>query len=240
MKTMKLTAIIAGLALLFAACSETESIDESLALVEKSMEIEAAQSDSCSYDGVLTQAEIDGLKLMREEEKLARDVYLSFYESYGSIIFQNIAKSENAHTNAVLRILEGYGIEDPAMEAEGEFSNPDLAALYLALIEQGNQSLTAALKVGATIEDLDIYDLTELIAENENEDVARVYGNLLKGSENHMRAFMRSITGLDETYTPVYISIEEFETILSSKNSSAGNSTENTGTGNCDGTGPNS
>jgi hypothetical protein len=251
MQTVKLTAIIAGLALLFAACSETESIDESLALAEKSMEIEAAQSDSCSYVGVLTQTEIDGLKLMREEEKLARDVYLSLYETYGNIIFQNIAKSEAAHTNAILRLLDGYGIDDPALESEGEFSNPDLAALYSALITQDSSSLVAALKVGATIEDLDIYDLTELLAENENEDVERVYTNLLKGSENHMRAFMRTLSSLGETYTPVYISVEEFEAILNSENTSGkngkgkgkGNSNSNqgnNGSGTCDGTGPNS
>lgn len=255
MKTVKLTAIlaVAGLALLFAACSETENIDESLALAEKSAEWAVAQGDSCTYDGVLTDAEIDGLKLMREEEKLARDVYQLFFDKYDELIFKNIANSEDAHTNAVLRLLEGYGIEDPALEGEGEFSNPDLAALYSALIAQGNESLTAALKVGATIEDLDIYDLTELLAENENEDVERVYTNLLKGSENHMRAFMRTLSSLGETYTPVYISVEEFEAILSGENTSGGNgkgdkrnrqgnsngNKGNNDSGTCDGTGPN-
>lgn len=250
MKTVKLTAIlvVSGLALLFAACSETESVDEAMEQA-KSAEIAESQgiaADSCTYDGELTEAEIAGLLLMREEEKLAHDVYSVFYAKYGEVIFQNIAKSEAMHSSAVLTLLEAYGIEDPALEGEGEFSNIDLADLYTALIAQGSDSLIAALKVGATIEDLDIYDLTELLDENENEDVDRVYNNLLKGSENHMRAFTNVLTRFDETYVPVYISEEAYAAILSAENTSKGNGAgnkgkgkgnSNSGAGDCDGTG---
>ena len=74
----------------------------------------------------LTEAEIEGLMQMREEEKMARDVYLKFYERWGSNVFQNIAKSEESHTNAVLTLLNHFGLTDPASSEVGVFTNPDI------------------------------------------------------------------------------------------------------------------
>ncbi|WP_319500644.1 DUF2202 domain-containing protein [uncultured Draconibacterium sp.] len=220
MKRIKAIAImVAAGALFFTACSETERIDESLALADKSVELAAICQDSCTFDEDLTDVDIEGLLLMREEEKLAHDVYMHFYGLYGQQLFLNIANSEESHTNAVLTLLEGYGIEDPALEGEGQFANEELGALYNALIEQGSASLTEALKVGATIEDLDIADLQNLLAETENTDIIRVYENLLKGSENHMRGFVRNLQTLGETFSPQHISVEEFEAILAAGNS---------------------
>jgi len=62
----------------------------------------AAPEDASVSDGVLTEVEIEGLLFMREEEKLAGDVYRYFYDLWGNNIFQNIARSEDTHTNAVL------------------------------------------------------------------------------------------------------------------------------------------
>ncbi len=241
---------VAGLTLLFAACSETEKIDESLAMADKSAEMKTYQGDSCTYDGVLNDAEIEGLILMREEEKLAQDVYLHFYGIYGEAIFQNIANSETSHTNAVANLLVGYEIEDPALDGEGNFSNPDLAALYASLITEGEKGLVEALTIGATIEDLDIFDLKELLAVTENSDVIRVYENLQAGSENHMRAFIKALEAQNATYDPQYITTEELEEILARENTNGygskgsgqrgygnqGNGQNGTGSESCDGT----
>jgi hypothetical protein len=234
MKTLKTLGILAisGAALFFAACSETESIDESMALAEKSAEVPGVPADTCTYDGVLTDAEIDGLKLMREEEKLARDVYQHFFSLYGDVIFENIAKSEQAHMDAVLRLLEGYGKADPSMDGVGEFSDEELQALYNNLIAEGGKGLIEALKIGATIEDLDINDLQNLLAETKNEDVKRVYENLLAGSENHMRAFVNALGNLEETYKPQFISTEDFEAILAGENGNGNGSGQGSGNGN--------
>jgi len=221
MKTVEKLGILVLMAgtLLFTSCSETEGIDDSLAFVDKSAELTALCQDSCAFDGELSDTDIAGLLLMREEEKLAHDVYMHFYGVYGLQIFLNIANSESSHTSAVLTLLEGYGIVDPALEGEGQFANDQLGALYNSLIEQGSASLTDALKVGATIEDLDIADLQNLLDETANTDIIRVYENLLKGSENHMRGFVRNLQALSETYSPQYISVEEFDAILTASNS---------------------
>ncbi|MDP2030099.1 MAG: DUF2202 domain-containing protein [Thiobacillus sp.] len=48
------------------------------------------------------------LLFMREEEKLARDVYLTLYETWGLAVFSNIASSEQSHMDALLKLLRTY------------------------------------------------------------------------------------------------------------------------------------
>ena len=171
-----------------------------------------------SADQYLSAAEIDDLLFMREEEKLARDVYLTLYDQWNLSIFQNIAASESTHMDAILALLEIYGIDDPAAgKAIGEFTNPDLQALYDQLVAQGTQSLSAALKVGAAIEEIDILDLEERITQTENAEILAVYQSLLKGSRNHLRSFTKTLSQqTGEIYNPQYLSQEAYDAIVSS------------------------
>jgi len=140
--------------------------------------------------GQLTQAEIDGLLFMREEEKLARDSYLTLYNKWHLPIFSRIASSEVMHMTRVKDLLDRYGLPDPAAgRAVGEFTNPILQQLYNDLMEQGSQSSTEALKVGVTIEEVDIRDLKNYIAATQKTDIIQVYNNLLNASYNHLSAF---------------------------------------------------
>jgi hypothetical protein len=66
------------------------------------------------------------------------------------------------------------------------------------------------------IEDLDIHDLDTLIAETNKEDILTVYTHLQKGSRNHMRAFVQQIQKNGGVYTPQYISVTEYQSIISS------------------------
>lgn len=165
----------------------------------------------------LSAAEAQGLAYMREEEKLARDVYLALYELWGLPTFQTIAGSEQAHMDAVLSLLEQYGLADPAAGNDaGVFNDPQFTALYEQLLAQGSLSVADALTVGAAIEELDIVDLQARMAETADAYVLQVYGNLLAGSENHLRAFVNSLqqqTGA--TYQPVYLEQAEFEAMMS-------------------------
>jgi hypothetical protein len=172
--------------------------------------------DTIQSSSTLTQDEINGLLQMREEEKLARDVYLSLYDKWQLPIFKNIAASESTHTNSVADLLIKYQIQDPVEnDARGVFTNPDFTALYNDLVDQGNISVTEALKVGATIEDLDIFDLEILLTETSNNDIMVVYSNLLKGSRNHIRSFTQNLSKYNTTYTPSYISKATYDSIIS-------------------------
>ncbi len=166
----------------------------------------------------LSETEIADILFMREEEKLARDVYLTLYDQWQMPVFQNIAASESAHMDALLMLIETYGLQDPAAATDiGEFANPDLQALYDQLVAQGSLSLADALEVGAAIEEIDILDLESRIASTDRADIIWVYENLMKGSRNHLRSFVsmfESQTG--ETYAPQYLSSEAYDAILSS------------------------
>lgn len=139
----------------------------------------------------LTADEIHWLTYMREEEKLARDVYLSLSNKWNMPVFARIAASEQIHMNAVKTLLVRYGVPDPvAGMAPGEFS--DLYGFedtYAELTEQGSASKAAALGVGVHIEETDIEDLNKAIAATTHRDIRTVYTNLRNGSSRHLAAF---------------------------------------------------
>ena len=136
----------------------------------------------------LTADESAGLLFMREEEKLARDVYNQMYTLWGQQVFQNIASSEQTHMDQVKLLLDRYGLANPTLEP-GKFTDPTLQALYDQLIAQGSVSLEDALKVCVLIEQTDINDLQDRLAQTDNADIQLVYNNLLNGSYNHLSAF---------------------------------------------------
>jgi hypothetical protein len=206
---------------------EEPMVQETVASVSEPAVVEAAPASNetaaiesaPAYSGVLTDAEVEGLLFMREEEKLAGDVYRYFYSLYGNSVFQNISSSEDMHTDSVLSLLNQYGIADPAVAEAGVFSNPDLQALYDQLIAQGSQSLQDALLVGAAIEEIDILDLEERIAQTDEADIQLVYQNLMQGSESHLRAFVRVMENQSgSAYTPQYLTQDRYDQIMAGVN----------------------
>lgn len=139
----------------------------------------------------LTEEAKDTILFMREEEKLARDVYLAMDDLWDANVFANIAASEQRHMDALGRIITLYGLEDPVGDnALGVFNDPDLTALYNDLITQGSVSLSEALKVGVRVEQVDIEDLEKaLTMEGLPTTVRRVFTNLLAASRRHLAAF---------------------------------------------------
>lgn len=168
--------------------------------------------------GVLTDDEADGLLWMREEEKLAGDVYRALYAVHGLRVFSNIASSEDTHTEAVKALLDRYALADPSEGLdEGIFSNGDLQVLYDTLVARGTPTLLDALYVGVAIEELDIWDIENWeISIDDNDDIELVYENLKKGSRNHLRSFYRLVLDNGGSYTPEYLSQEEFDAIVNS------------------------
>lgn len=162
----------------------------------------------------LTNSEVELLTYMREEEKLARDVYTHLYDKYNYFVFNNIAQSEQRHMDILLTLLNNNNIPDPASSEYGKFNNKDLQKLYNQLIAQGDQSLTEALKVGATIEDVDIKDLMAYKAETQNPVILDALESLTCGSRNHMRAFTSQLNASNVSYAPQFIDDEVYTTIV--------------------------
>lgn len=146
--------------------------------------------------GRLTALEIDHIIRIRQEEKLARDVYLTLSDLYpAAAIFYNISESEQRHMDAVKSLIVKYGLDDPvADDTIGEFPEPttegeiDFAQLYVDMVQRGVE-LCEALQVGIDIELLDIKDIEDALDYVTARDVSRVFNNLLNGSYNHWNAF---------------------------------------------------
>jgi hypothetical protein len=164
--------------------------------------------------GDLTASEKDGLLYMVEEEKLAGDVYLALNDKRNLRVFDNIGRAERTHEAAVKTLLERYSLLDPTKGA-GEFSNETLQKLYDDLVSRGRASVKDALQVGAAIEEIDILDLEERMAQTDKEDILLVYANLKSGSENHLRAFVNNLQRQGFEYSPEYLSQEEYDGIIS-------------------------
>ena len=165
----------------------------------------------------LTNEEKEGLIYMYEEEKLAHDVYLTLSEKYTIPVFKNITKSEAYHMKMVLDLIKKYELKDPAGKEVGKFENQEFQKLYNELIEKGSKGIIEALTVGATIEDVDIYDLEERLSKTKNEDIVKLYKQLICGSENHMRAFTGHLKNKKNIYTPKYLEKDRFEQIINGK-----------------------
>jgi len=139
----------------------------------------------------LSEPEIATLKWMREEEKLARDMYITLNLYFPAKIFTNIAASEQKHFDALGKKLVLYGIEDPATDQVGVFTDPALQSLYNDLLGLGMVSYVEALKVGVIIEETDLTDLEVAIDGTDSVPLARTYQHLLTGSEHHLAAFTK-------------------------------------------------
>ena len=165
----------------------------------------------------LTPEEIADLQYMREEEKLARDVYQTFFSLWNERIFDNISWSEQRHMDAMKRQMDRYDIQDPiTADTLGVFNNAQLAELYQTLVDQGTESLEQALQAAALIEEVDILDLEDAIANTDHPDLVLSYARLMMGSRNHLRAFVNRLEALGVVYEAQRMSQEEVDAIVDS------------------------
>ena len=143
----------------------------------------------------LTEEQKDELFYIYQEEKVARDVYITLGKLYpNENTFASIQLSEQRHIDAAQGLCEKYGVDLSGVRENkvGNFVVPTLQELYDTLVEVGSESLLDALKVGEEIEILDIKDLEHAMVGMPN-DVVNVFSNLKEGSLNHLDAFQTAI-----------------------------------------------
>jgi len=178
--------------------------------------IEANLKSALIETSALTDSELASLLKMKDEEKLARDVYSVLSQKWGGQVFANISAAENNHLNAIVLLLTNYGATDTSIGQAGIFTDAAVQSLFNDLIAKASVSVEEANKTGALIEEMDIKDLTEALTTITNENITLVFDSLLKGSRNHLRAFNMQLTNLGLTYTPVFISQDEYTQIVTS------------------------
>lgn len=136
----------------------------------------------------LTQSEEDGILFMREFEKFAYDAYQQFYDSYGHNVFLNISNAEQNHMDAMLHLIEFYGLTDLTIGETGQFTNEELQLFYDYTMSEVTD-LISSLYACKEIEEKMISELTALMAETEVKNLDKVYEHHLKVSEKHLTSF---------------------------------------------------
>lgn len=145
----------------------------------------------------LDEHQLDELFYIYQEEKVARDVYITLGEKYtGENTFASIQLSEQRHIDAAQGLCDKYKIDLSEVNEQevGNFVVPELQDLYDYCITEGTKGLSEALEIGVLVEETDIADLTKAIKDmNMPDDVIRVYENLREGSYNHLEAFQTAL-----------------------------------------------
>jgi len=176
----------------------------------------------------LVGTEQQTMLFVREEEKMARDVYITLYNQWAEPTFYNIAtKSEQKHMDSVKAMLDNLGIADPVVsDAIGAFTNTAILGLYGSLVTRGGASLNEALLVGAYIEEYDIVDVQhakdEIIVGSNQLPIIQTYDNLICGSRNHLRSFVGQIQAGGSAYTAQIITQAEVDVIVNSPSEQCG------------------
>lgn len=132
------------------------------------------------------------LNYLRQEEKLAHDLYVLADSLYGAQQFGNIAQAEVHHGQAINSLLAGYSMADPnAGQAEGVFTDPQIQKTYNELAARIRQSQDEAAQVGILAEKTDIADLKKTIDSSPPAAVKSTLSHLVTASERHLQAFTR-------------------------------------------------
>lgn len=187
-----------------------------IAIVIVALTVVPVWSDKGQGSGVTALSESEAVELtyMREEEKLARDVYLLMHDLWTASVFDRIATSEQQHMDTMQKMVVKYNLPDPVLPGYGTFTDPDLQSKYDALIATGSESFVAGLFVGATIEEIDMVDIQYAIDVTSHIDLLMAYQHLLEGSKNHLRAYVGALADQGVEYAPQYISQELFDAIM--------------------------
>lgn len=190
----------------------------------------------------LDSNEASHLTFMREEEKLARDVYLTFADMYPQQgVFAEIATtSEQTHADVMRDKLAEYDLPDPNPETNnlpeslGVFTGDEWGWYfnenYTALVAKGSNSELDALYVGALIEELDMHDIADCpqvmvdagyndpcgLSYTDEKKLINTYRSLIDGSESHLRAYVGQIEAIigSGNYEAQYLSQDEVDKIL--------------------------
>jgi hypothetical protein len=160
---------------------------------------------------------------VREQAKVARDTYQTFYDDWGKLAFANIAESEQRHMDAMTTMVELYVWEDfqdvfelAFNDERGVFGDERSTALFNELIDRGGTSLFEAYRAAAYLEEVAIDELRGAAVPgiDEPQQLVDTYTNLLAGTYNHLRAFVAHIEALGFDYQAQVLTQAEVDEIV--------------------------
>lgn len=132
----------------------------------------ALSQDEFSLDQMLAYA--------IEDEYLALAEYQAIMDKFNiDRPYSNIAKSEMTHISYLEELYGDYKKQIPEIDIQSH--------LYIPV------SLSEAAEIGVRVEIDNIAMYAKFLTQNLPDDVRAVFENLMKGSENHLRAFDRQV-----------------------------------------------
>lgn len=176
----KWNVLLAGLVLLFAVSSPVFASEQQVG------------SGAAAADTSYTLEEM--LRYALEDERMAQAEYEGIMKTFDvKRPFENIAKAEEKHEEAILRLYQAKGIPVPDFDPQSYVVIPNtMAEIYRIGVE-------------AEIKNIAMYE--KFLGQDLDEDVRAVFQALKKGSENHLKAFERgdrngSMTGQQNNGKP--------------------------------------
>jgi len=224
--TIKTLLAICAVSLTLASCTKELSPNSSELLVPATqayiLEVKSDGATTFALAGVtpafdstadLTADEIEFIFAVREDEKVARDMYFSFFGKFGLKPFENIGKAEDNHIKATEKLFDYYEIDYPALSENGKFEDAFRQKLYDSLLLKGTPELEA-FKVMALLEETNIVEYDEVLKTIVNPNIKIVIENLSKASANHFKVAIRQITALGGTYAPALMTQEQYRAVI--------------------------
>lgn len=145
-----------------------------LATIASFVPVSALEPSDAELEKMFTVLIIDEYKAQAEYEALI--------EEFGAVNpFVRIVKAEARHIDALETLFDAYDFDIPEDNGDKYAVVPD--------------SLEEAYTIGveAEIANIDLYE--DYLKQDLPEDVERVFTNLMKASENHLRAFENAVDG---------------------------------------------
>lgn len=165
------------------------------------------------------------LAVIREQQKLSRDVYCVLHDKWDLRIFDEIAGAEQNHMESVKALLEQYDVADPvdrSGDEQGKFVYKPLQKIYDSLVVAGTASLEGALRAGAFLAEMNIVDLHKAVKATGAEDLKAVYKYMKMGAERHLLTFARQLKKLGVSYEPVLLGHKEYDRLIGASGGGTG------------------
>lgn len=155
---------------------------------------------------------------MIEGEKLARDLYYKFSDKYDYPNFEQLYKAEQTQKQALQKLAEKYGLENPAAKKGiGEFKNPQIQNYYDSYLKQGNKNLSEAIKSSNKAEEIAALIYPQALSKTNKKDVKFVLKRLNIAAKNHLRLHAQTIEDKGIKYDkPTHLKPADYNRIIHS------------------------
>lgn len=162
--------------------------------------------------GGLDVAEVNDLLSTREQVKLTEDVSTVMYEKWGLQVFDAVVSDSQKQGKSLQSLISSYGLEDPYIAEQGNYTNENLEVLYKGLIEQGLRSQEDALLVGALLKELNVSHSWQSEHTTDDARLMRQYKRLYQDAYDHLNEFVYTYQKLSgKSYTNQYLGDSQFQ-----------------------------